>query len=63
LQGPEAVESIREVYTLASSLRADFRRVEDSWRQADRQLRQSIVSEHNHRGDIVDKLLDGDSGN
>jgi hypothetical protein len=59
LQGPEAIECIREVYTLASSLRADFRRVEDSWRQADRQLRQSIVSEHNHRGDIVDKLLDG----
>jgi DNA-binding MltR family transcriptional regulator len=44
---------------LATSLRADFRRVEDSWREADRQLRQSIVSEQSHRGEIVDKLLDG----
>lgn len=54
----EAVEGIREVYALATSLRADFRRVEDSWREADRQLRQSIVGERSHRGDIVDKLLD-----
>lgn len=59
LDGPEAIERIREVYALAISLRADFRRVEDSWRQADRELRQSIVSEQNHRGEIVDKLLDG----
>jgi hypothetical protein len=59
LEGAEAVERIREVYTLATSLRADFRRVEDSWREADRQLRQSIVGEQKHRGEIVDKLLDG----
>ena len=55
----EAVERIREVYTLATGLRADFRRVEDSWREADRALRQSIMSEHYHRGEIVDRLLDG----
>ncbi len=55
----QAVEGIREVYALAVSLRADFRRVEDSWREADRQLRQSIVNEQHHRGTIVDKLLDG----
>lgn len=59
LEPIEAIERIREVYNLATSLRADFRRVEDSWREADRQLRQSIVSEQNHRGAIVDKLLDG----
>ena len=59
LQGAEAAERIREVYALATSLRADFRRVEDSWREADRQLRQTIVSEQTHRGEIVDKLLDG----
>jgi hypothetical protein len=58
LEGREAVEGIREVYNLASSLRADFRRVEDSYREADRQLRQSIISEHHHRGEVVDKLLD-----
>lgn len=59
LEGSEAAEGIREVYNLAISLRADFRRVEDSYRDADRQLRQSIVSEQQHRGDIVDRLLDG----
>ena len=55
----EAIEGIREVYNLATSLRADFRRVEDSYREADQNLRQSILSEKNHRGDIVDRLLDG----
>ncbi|MFK8030030.1 MAG: DUF3375 domain-containing protein [Gammaproteobacteria bacterium] len=54
----EATEGIREVHNLASSLRADFRRVEDSYREADRVLRQSIVSEQRHRGEIVDSLLD-----
>ncbi len=55
----QAIEGIREVFSLATSLRADFRRVEDSWRMADRELRQSIISEQYHRGDIVDRLLDG----
>lgn len=59
LQGSEAAEGIREVFNLATSLRADFRRVEDSYRDADRRLRQSIVSEQHHRGEIVDRLLDG----
>ncbi|MFS2222822.1 DUF3375 domain-containing protein [Pantoea sp. B65] len=53
----QAVEGIREVYSLASGLRADFRRVEDSWREADRALRQSIIGEQYHRGEIVDRLL------
>ncbi|WP_236175001.1 DUF3375 domain-containing protein [Pseudomonas pseudonitroreducens] len=59
LDEAQAIEGIREVYSLATSLRADFRRVEDSWRDADRALRQSIISEQYHRGDIVDLLLDG----
>lgn len=58
LDEAEAIERIREVYTLATGLRADFRRVEDSWRQADRALRQSIMSEDYHRGQILDRLLD-----
>lgn len=57
LEAHQAVEHIREVFNLASSLRADFRRVEDSWREADRALRQSIIGELYHRGDIVDRLL------
>lgn len=59
LRGAEAAEGIREVFNLATSLRADFRRVEDSYREADRTLRQFIVGEQHHRGEIVDKLLDG----
>jgi hypothetical protein len=54
----QAVESIREIYTLATSLSNDFRRVEDSYREADQRLRQSIIAEQSHRGEIVDKLLD-----
>lgn len=57
LSAAEASEGIRELFNLATGLRADFRRVEDSYRTADRRLRQEIVNERNHRGDIVDKLL------
>jgi hypothetical protein len=59
LDGPLAEESIREVYQLAISLQADFRRVEDSYREADRSLRQRIISEKQNRGEIVDELLSG----
>lgn len=57
LEPHQAVEYIRDVFNLATSLRADFRRVEDSWREADRMLRQSIIGEQYHRGEIVDRLL------
>lgn len=59
LSDAQAIEGIREVYALATSLRADFRRVEDSWRRADQQLRQAIISAQHHRGSVVDQLLDG----
>lgn len=55
----EAAESIRELYTLAVGLRADFRRVEDSWREADQRLRHDIVADGNHRGSILQTFLDG----
>ena len=55
----DAVEQIQEVYQLASSLRSDFRRVEDSYRDADKQLRHSIINDEQHRGTVLDKLLDG----
>lgn len=57
--GRAAEEGIREIYQLATSLRADFRRVEDSYRDADRELRQRILGEKQDRGAIVDELLDG----
>lgn len=59
LDAAEAIERIREIYTLATGLRADFRRVEDSWREADKALRHNIINEQQHRGNIVDQLLDG----
>jgi len=59
LQGGRAQEGIREVYQLALSLRADFRRVEDSYREADRQLRQNIVRSDQNRGSVLELMLDG----
>lgn len=59
LDGPRAVEAIREVYQLASSLHTDFRRVEDSYRAADLALRKRIIGEKHHRGEVVDDLLEG----
>jgi len=59
LTGTRAREGIREVYQLALSLRADFRRVEDSYREADRQLRQEIVRSDQNRGSVLDSMLDG----
>lgn len=59
LSGQQAEEGIREVYQLAISLQADFRRVEDSYREADRTLRQRIISEKRNRGEIIDELLSG----
>lgn len=57
LEGARASEEVREVYSLAMSLKADFRRVEDSYREADRSLRQSMISDEQNRGEVVDKLL------
>lgn len=54
----QAVEAVRELYNLAITLSNDFRRVEDSYREADQRLRQSIIGEQSHRGEIVDSLLE-----
>jgi len=59
LHGGRAQEGIREVYQLALSLRADFRRVEDSYREADRRLRQNIVRSDQNRGSVLELMLDG----
>jgi hypothetical protein len=58
LDGARAQEELRELYSLAMSLRADFKHVEDSYREADRQLRQSLIGEQHHRGEVLDQLLD-----
>jgi len=57
LEAHQAVEHIPEVFNLAFSLRAGFRRVEDSWHETGRTLQQSIIGELYHRGNIVDRFL------
>jgi len=44
---------------VSTGLCADFRRVEGSWREADKALRHNIINKQQHRGSIVDQLLDG----
>lgn len=58
LDEAQAIERIREIYSLATGLSADFRRVEDSYREADRSLRESIINRQTHRGQVLDELLE-----
>ncbi len=58
LNAHEAIENIQSLYSLAMSLKDDFRRVEDAYRQADRDLRHKIIQTQTNRGEIVDQLLD-----
>ncbi len=58
LAGVQAIEGMRNLYELAMGLRADFRRVEDSYRDADRALRETIISQQQNRGQVLDSLLD-----
>lgn len=57
LSDEEATEKIRNIYQLAMSLHNDFRRVEDSYRRMDAELRENIIREQYHRGEIVAELL------
>lgn len=59
LEGPDATEAIQEVFSLAMSLHDDFGQVEDSYRRADQELRVSIFRDQNHRGAVMDQLLEG----
>lgn len=54
----QAVEGIKEVYQQGMSLKADFRRVEDSYREADRKLRKKIAQNNQPRSNVLDTLLD-----
>jgi uncharacterized small protein (DUF1192 family) len=58
LSGARAREGIREVYQLGMSLKLDFRRVEDSYREADKKLRQEITRSDQDRGSVLDSLLE-----
>ncbi|MBE9589619.1 DUF3375 family protein [Moraxella sp. K127] len=51
-------EMLQNIYELAMSLYHDFRRVEDSYRQMDKELREKVIREQYHRGQVIHTLLD-----
>ena len=55
---PSAIEGVKEVYLQGMSLKSDFRRVEDSYREADYALRKEITKANKDRGEVLDDLLD-----
>jgi len=57
LTDEKATEGIRDIYRLASDLKVDFRRVEESWRAQGIGLRQSVVNAQHNRGQVVEQLL------
>lgn len=61
LSDAEVIEGIRDIFRLATDLKADFRRVEQSWREHGMRLRQCVVNAGNHRDGVVDCLLDSNA--
>ncbi|WP_119395080.1 DUF3375 domain-containing protein [Salinibius halmophilus] len=51
-------ERIREVYQIASVLTSDFRRVEDTIRQLDKDLRSQMIDSQGSRGDTLLALIE-----
>ncbi|MDB9741423.1 DUF3375 domain-containing protein [Akkermansiaceae bacterium] len=58
LDTDSASEAIKELFQQSMSLKADFRRVEDSYREADQLLRKKITKNDLDRGNVLDSLLD-----
>ena len=55
----EAVEKAREILALVSDLPTDFSRVREEIEEVDRHLRESIVEEKLHAGDVLDNVFRG----
>lgn len=58
LSDEDTEEKIKNIYQLAMSLYHDFRRVEDSYREMDQRLRENVIREQYHRGQVITELLD-----
>lgn len=54
-----ALERTREIITLADDLAGDFRRVRDQFEQLNRNLRERIMENDGHRGEVLDTLFAG----
>lgn len=55
----EAVEKAREILSLVSDLPTDFSRVREEIEEVDRELRESIVEEKLHAGDVLENVFRG----
>lgn len=54
-----ALERTREIISLADDLTGDFRRVRDQFEQLNRELRERIMDNEGHRGEVLDALFAG----
>lgn len=54
-----ALERAREVIALADGLVGDFRRVRDSFERLNRELRERIMENDGHRGEVLEALFAG----
>jgi hypothetical protein len=59
LDGPRAMERVREAIALADGLAGDFRRVRDQFELLNRDLRGRIMDEESSRGEVLDALFAG----
>jgi len=59
LEGPRALERVREIIALADGLAGDFRRVRDQFEALNRDLRERIMDEESSRGEVLEQLFAG----
>jgi hypothetical protein len=59
LEGPRALERVREIIALADGLAGDFRRVRDQFEALNRDLRSRIMDEESSRGEVLEALFAG----
>ncbi len=59
LSDEQAVERTREIIALADELGADFRRVRDQFQRLNHDLRERIVDNDEHRGEVLEALFAG----
>ena len=59
LEGPRALERVREIIALADGLAGDFRRVRDEFEGLNRDLRSRIMDEDSSRGEVLEALFAG----
>jgi len=59
LPDERAIERVREIIALADELAGDFRRVRSDFEQLNRQLRTSLLGDHDSRGEVLELLFSG----